>query len=102
MIRSVLTLTPPPERVAAVLALYEEEQVLQRSVAEADALAAEISVAADGSGELLVIALWPDEAGYQGWLDHPFRAEFSAKLDTLLDGRVGSGRTYTVAGSTTG
>lgn len=100
MIRSVLTLNPPPEQVAGVLALYAREQVLQRSMDEAGAVAAEISVAADGSGDLLVTALWPDAAAYQGWLDHAFRAEFSAELDTLLNGRAGTGRTYTVVGPT--
>lgn len=96
MIRSVLTLNPVPDRVAAVLALYEQQQVLQRSIDEAGAVSAEIATAADGSGDLLVTALWPDAAAYQGWLDNFFRAEFSAELNALLEGRVGAGRVYLV------
>jgi hypothetical protein len=97
MIRTLLTLRLDPEKIPAVLELYRADDILQYSLDHSDAVASEISVAADGSGEILVTALWPDAAAYQGWLDNPWRAGSSAKLGELLrDAEVGAGRIFDI------
>jgi len=95
MIRSVLSLRPPQERIEEVLDVYRDEEILQFSLDNSRAVASEISVATDGSGEVLVTALWPDLAAYQEWLDHPRRQR--QRLVDILDGVViGSARLFEV------
>jgi hypothetical protein len=97
MIRTLLTLRLAPEKVPDVLELYRSDDILQYSLDHSEALTSEISVAADGSGEVLVTALWPDSSAYQGWLDNPWRAGSSAKLSELLrDAEVGAGRIFEI------
>jgi hypothetical protein len=97
MIRTLLTLKVDPERIAPVLELYRTDDILQYSLDHSDAVASEISVAADGSGEILVTAVWPDAAAYQGWLDNPWRAGSSSTLAALLtDAEVGVGRIFDI------
>lgn len=98
MIRTVLTLRVGPNRVDDVLAIYRVEDILQFSLDHSEALASEISVASDGSGEVMVTALWPDEAAYDGWLNHPSRKESAPRLAQFLDGaaEVGPGRIFTI------
>jgi hypothetical protein len=95
VIRSILVLQPEPSKVEDVLAVYRDDDILQFSLDESRALASEISVAVDGSGEIVVTALWPDAAAYQEWLDHPRRA--NERLVEILRGvAVGSARLYEV------
>lgn len=97
MIRSVLTLRTDDRGVEPVLDLYRSEQILQESLDLTRAVASEISVAVDGSGEVLVTALWPDEAAYQEWLDHPRRGRTAPELAALLTGaEVGAARLFRV------
>lgn len=97
MIRSVLTLRTSPERARTILALYREKEILQESLDLTRALASEISEACDGSGELIVTALWPDEAAYQEWLDHPRRGRRIPELPALLaDAEVGEARLFRI------
>ncbi|KAM9864245.1 hypothetical protein ACIFOC_02797 [Leucobacter aridicollis] len=97
MIRTLLTLTPLEGRAPAVVQLYRSEQILQESLDLTRAVASEISVATDGSGEILVTAVWPDEAAYQEWIDHPNRGRTGPDLERLLDGaRIGVGRTFEI------
>ncbi|PSL38361.1 hypothetical protein CLV49_1982 [Labedella gwakjiensis] len=95
MIRSILSLYPAPERVADVLEVYRDADILQFSLDQSRAVASEISVAVDGSGEIVVTALWPDPAAYQEWLDHPRRR--NERLVAILAGvEVGSARLFEV------
>ena len=97
MIRTVLTLRVDPAKVAGVLDYYREYDVLQYSLDHSDAVASEISVAADGSGEILVTALWPDAEAYQGWIDNPWRETSNERLGELLrDAEVGAGRIFEI------
>lgn len=97
MIRTILTLRTSPEQAGAVLELYRREAILQESLDLTRALAAEIATATDGSGEIIVTALWPDESAYQEWLDHPDRGRTAPELSALLENaRVGVGRRYVV------
>ena len=95
MIRSILVLNPEPAKVGDVLEVYRDDDILQFSLDESRALASEISVAVDGSGEMVVTALWPDATAYQEWLDHPRRS--NARLVEILRGvPVGAARLYEV------
>ncbi|MGQ7311556.1 hypothetical protein ACUOFU_07625 [Microbacterium arabinogalactanolyticum] len=97
MIRSVLTLHTSPVQADSVLELYRREAILQESLDLTRAVSSEIATAVDGSGEIIVTAVWPDEAAYQEWLDHPNRARTSPELSALLaDARIGVGRLYEV------
>jgi hypothetical protein len=97
MIRTVLTLHVDPARVDEVVHFYRERDVLKFSLDHSDAVASELSVAADGSGEILVTALWPDAEAYQGWLDNPWRRASSGDLAELLrDADVGAGRVFEI------
>ena len=97
MIRTVLTLRVDPSRVDQVITYYRDRDVLQYSLDHSDALTSEISVASDGSGEILVTALWPDAAAYQGWIDNPWRDRSNVQLVELLrDAEVGVGRMYEI------
>lgn len=97
MIRTVLTLHPQPGQAPAVVQLYRSEQILQESLDVTRALASEISVATDGSGEILVTAVWPDAEAYQEWIDHPNRGRTSPDLEPLLRSDViGAGRIFEI------
>lgn len=102
MIRSVLTLQARPGAVEPVLELFRSQQILQESLDLTRALASEISVATDGTGEILVSAVWPDEAAYQEWIDHPNRGRTSSELAVLLnDAGITAARLYAVDHSVT-
>lgn len=97
MIRSLLTLHPLGEDSAAVIGLYRTEQILQESLDLTRAISSEISVAIDGSHEILVSAVWPDEAAYQEWLDHPRRDRTGPELRMLLrDAEIGAARLFRI------
>lgn len=98
MIRTVLTLRSTSDAQAeSILELYRAEQILQESLDLTRALASEISVATDGSGEVLVTAVWPDEAAYQEWIDHPNRGRAAPELETILAGaEIGVGKTFRI------
>lgn len=96
-IRTVLILRTVPEKVEAILELYRSEEILQESLNLTRALASEIAVSTDGTGELIVTAVWPDEIAYQEWIDHPNRGRTAPRLTELLEGvEVGVGKTYRI------
>ena len=97
MIRSILTLKTDPARAEQILALYRVEGILEESLELTRGVASEISVATDGSGEIMVTALWPDEAAYQEWLDHPKRERAAPNLRPLLShAEIGVGKLFRV------
>ena len=97
MIRSVLTLRTTPENAERILELYRRESILQESLDLTRQISSDIAVAADGSGEVIVTAEWPDEAGYQEWLDHPQRSRTAPELSALLAyAEIGVGRLFRV------
>lgn len=97
MYRSVLTLRATPEQVERILELYRREEILQESMNLTRQISSDIAVAADGSGEVIVTAEWPDENGYQEWLDHPRRNRTAPELaEMLADVEIGVGRLYRV------
>jgi hypothetical protein len=97
VIRTMLTLKVDPTRIGEVLDYYRAHDVLQYSLDHSDAVASEISVAADGSGEILVTALWPDADAYQGWIDNPWRERSNERLGALLrDAEIGPGRVFEI------
>ncbi len=97
MIRTMLTLDVRPESVAAVLELYKARDILQYSLDHSEALASEISVAADGSNEVLITEVCPDAAAYVVWLSNPNLEKTSEGLaDLLKDSKVGTGRIFEI------
>ncbi|PDQ35326.1 MAG: hypothetical protein B5766_06940 [Candidatus Lumbricidophila eiseniae] len=97
MIRTILTLQVAPERVRALLGFYETEKILQKSIDMSGAVAGEFAVSTDGSGTILVTALWPDRAAYDAWLANEFRAESNGRMAALLeDDAVGVGQSFEI------
>ena len=97
MIRTLLSLKVEPDRVDDVLRMYRAEDILRFSLEHSDALASEISVAADGSGDIMITALWPDAVAYDRWLNHPYRQESAPRLANLLkNAQVGAGRVFSI------
>lgn len=100
MIRTVLTLRVASERVAEVVEMYRQQDILQHSLDVTEALRSELSIATDGSGVVMVTAVWPSVEAYQAWLDNPWRHESSDRLNTVLRGaRVGSGEIFSIVQS---
>lgn len=100
MIRTVLTLSVAPERVAEVVEMFKQQDILQHSLDLTEALRSELSVATDGSGVVMVTAVWPSVEAYQAWLDNPRRHESNDRLNTVLrGGRVASGETFSIVQS---
>lgn len=97
MIRSMLTLRTRPDMVEPILELYRSQNVLQESLDLTRAIGSEISAAVDGSGEIIVTALWPDESAYQEWIDHPRRGKSVPELPRMLSGAdVGVAKLYRI------
>lgn len=97
MIRTILSLSSTPEGTEDVLEMYRREGILQFSLDHSRAVASEISVATDGSGDIVVTALWPDEVAYKEWVDHPYRRESAPRLAGLLAGAcVGVARAFEI------
>lgn len=97
MIRSVLTLRTTPEKAEQIIELYRREHILQESLDLTRQMSSDVAIATDGSGEIIVCAEWPDEAGYQEWLDHPQRTRTAPELQELLEGaEIGVGRLFRV------
>lgn len=102
MIRTVLMLNVPPARVEEVVELYRSADILQYSLDHSDAIRSELSVCLDGSGAVMVTALWPSTEAYQGWLDNPWRTNSGLALREMLDGtEVGAGTLFQVRQSVT-
>lgn len=97
MIRSMLTLRTRPEMVEPILDLYRTQSVLQESLNLTRAIGSEISASVDGSGEIIVTALWPDESAYQEWVDHPRRGQRVPELPEMLsDAEIGIAKLYRI------
>ncbi|PID98258.1 MAG: hypothetical protein CSA83_01650 [Actinomycetales bacterium] len=86
-----------PDRVPKILELFRKEDILQESYDKTRQIRSDIAVATDGSGQVIVTADWPDETGYQEWLDHPDRLRTAPKLEQILAGAdIGVGRLYQI------
>ena len=98
MIRSVLYLRPRADDATEIVDFYRRHRVLERAADQDGCLGAELQLPTNGSGDVLVTALWRDADAYRGWLDNPVRAENASVLGTLVedfDAGV-SGETYDV------
>jgi len=97
MIRSVLFLRPVGGDEKSVERFFEQEQVLQRAAETPGFLSAELLRATDGSGLVLVTALWESQRSYQAWVDNPWRAansERAANVFEAIEVEGGGGSRY--------
>jgi quinol monooxygenase YgiN len=97
MIRTILSFRPDPAAVSEIERIYAAGDVLAYSLEQTRAIMSELVVDIDDPDrpEVVVTALWPDEAAYQEWLDHPRRAAAAPGLPDLV-GPVGAARRYAV------
>jgi heme-degrading monooxygenase HmoA len=98
VIRSVLYLQPRRGDAGAVVDFYRRHRVLEHAVEQDGCFGAELQLATNGSGDVLVTALWRDRHAYQGWLDNPVRSTHAEELGRLVatfDAGV-SGETYEI------
>jgi hypothetical protein len=97
MIRSVLTLHTTTVQATEILELYRAEGILEECLGLTRAIAADVAIATDGSGDVIVTALWPDEAAYGEWVAHPNRSRTGPALTQLLAGvEPGVGKLYRI------
>jgi heme-degrading monooxygenase HmoA len=98
VIRSVLYLRPRNGRQAEIVDFYRRHGVLELAAEQEGCLGADLQVPTNGSGELLVTALWRDVDAYRRWLANPARAQNAAELVRLVDGFDAgvSGETYEI------
>jgi heme-degrading monooxygenase HmoA len=86
VIRTVLYVDPREGDHQAVVEYYRRSGILERAAKVEGFVASELQVRADGTGPVLVTALWRDAAAYDRWLEHPARAEAAAELAPLVAG----------------
>jgi hypothetical protein len=84
-VRSVLVLQPRGGDYAALLEFFRLHDVLGLAVRHAGAWAAEVQVPVSGVGPVVVTAVWDDAAAYEGWRNHPVRANFNADMERLVE-----------------
>ena len=99
MIRSVLYLEPKDGDYDAVVEYFRREDVLGRALSQRGCLGGELHVPTNGSGPILVTALWESEDAYQGWVASPVRMVTAEPLSRLLRSDLDAstrGDTYTV------
>jgi heme-degrading monooxygenase HmoA len=99
VIRSVLYLEPKDGDYDAVVDLYRRDDVLGQALRQPGCLGSELQVPTEGSGPILVTALWESEQAYEGWVHSPVRAAGTPALAELLDGGLDTsvrGATYRV------
>ena len=86
MIRSVLYLSARPGGVDDIVALYRDEQILEKAMRQEGCLGAELQVPREEGAPLLVTALWRDAAAYDAWVANPIRKTTAPALAALVDG----------------
>jgi len=99
VIRSVLYLEPKDGDYDAVVGFFRREDVLGRALSQRGCLGGELHVPTNGSGPILVTALWESEDAYQGWVTSPVRMDTAEPLSRLLRSDLDAstrGETYTV------
>lgn len=84
MIRTQLYLKPRPGCVQEVLDLYARREILERSLAQAGCIAAEIRIQLPHRQNVVVSAVWESEEAYQSWVQNPSRALDVEELLPLL------------------
>ena len=72
MIRSVLDLEPKDGDYDAVVEFFRREDVLGSALSQRGCLGGKLHVPTNGSGPILVTALWESADAYQGWVTTPF------------------------------
>src|ERR1700716_4054298 len=91
MVRSVLYLTPRRGNAAAVVDYYRRARVLERALHQDGCIGAALHVPRDGSGRVLVTALWRDAEAYDGWVANPTRKMDAEELAGLVEEDVRAG-----------
>ncbi|MGO2659967.1 putative quinol monooxygenase [Mycetocola reblochoni] len=87
---SILDIRVPPERVDDLVSRYVGDGVLEAS----GALTADLAVDDDGSGRVVVTAVWPDRDAYAAWEESPVRTRFAHAIAAAVEGEItASGRT---------
>lgn len=98
MIRTALEFRIRPGCADALVQLFRDERILEKSTEEG-ALSAEIAITDDGSSAL-VTAVWDDPVAYAAWTSRADRADLAERLEPLLSQEIDEatvGRVYTIA-----
>jgi hypothetical protein len=98
-VRSILPLQPRNNDHAALVALFNQHDILGLAIREAGCLGAELQVPVSRTVPALVTAVWRTAESYAGWRSHPVRALFSGDIERLTEpdaSPVGAGL-YTIA-----
>lgn len=85
IIRSVLYLTPRHGNAAAIVDYYRRAGVLERARRQDGCLGAALQTPRDGTGRVLVTALWRDADAYDSWVANPARQQDAEALAGLVE-----------------
>ena len=83
MLRTMLRFDIAEGRADELLALFQDRDILETSVAQPGCLSAEFCVAEDGS-HVVVTATWADEDAYTRWTARTDRGDHMAAINELL------------------
>lgn len=97
MIRTVLTLSADAETAEQLKQHYRDAEVMANAIRHAGALSSELCVSTADPGDIIVLALWPDEAAYETWINHPVRDQVTAEIRQFMPSM--SGKVYQVEDS---
>jgi len=68
-----------------VVDYYRRAGVLERARRQDGCLGVALHVPRDGSGRVLITALWRDAEAYDGWVANPSRKQDAEELDRLVE-----------------
>jgi hypothetical protein len=84
-VRSILLLQPRNNDYGALVALFNQHDILGLAIREAGCLGAELQVPVSNKGPVLVTAVWRTAEAYAGWRSHAVRARFSDDIERLTE-----------------
>ena len=84
-VRSLLLLQPRNNDYAALVALFNQHDILGLAIREAGCLGAELQVPVSATGPVLVTAVWRTAEAYAGWRGHPVRGRFTGDIERLTE-----------------
>lgn len=95
-VRSVLYIQAKPGMQHHLIETFERIDVPGNAMKQDGCLSVELHKPEDPEAPILVTALWRDRAGYQGWLDNPWRAWSTGEIAPYIADEPAAGAVYEV------
>ncbi len=85
-VRSVLFLQPKPGHRQDLVDAFQRIDVFGHAMNQDGCVSIEMLAPSELEAALVVIALWTDRSGIEGWLNNPWRAESNEILREFIEG----------------